>query len=103
MSSSRQKITAAIYDRRGRQLSLGKNSYKKTHPLQAKLAIAVGENDKVFLHAEIDAIVRLKDWSKAHRIVITRYDKNGKPVPAKPCKVCQRAIFMLKIQHIEHT
>lgn len=101
--STPQNITALIYDRKGRIISIGKNSYVKTHPLQAKFAQHVGLNDKIFLHAEVEALVKLKDWSKAHKIVITRYNKNGEPVLAKPCKVCQHAIKMANIQHVEHT
>ena len=44
MPKSRQNITAVIYDKRGRVLSIGKNQYLKTHPLQAKHAHAVGQH-----------------------------------------------------------
>ena len=40
--ASKQDMTAIIYDRRGRVLSVGKNSYFKTHTLQAKHAAKVG-------------------------------------------------------------
>lgn len=82
---------------------MGKNSYVKTHPLQAKFAQEVGLDDKVFLHAEVDALVRLKDWSRAHKIVVTRINRHGKPLLAKPCKVCQHAIKLAGIRHVEHT
>lgn len=98
-----QNITALIYDKRGRIISVGKNSYVKTHPLQAKFAKEVGLGFKVFLHAEIDALVRLKDWSKAHRIVVTRIGKSGEELCAKPCPVCQRALAQAGITVIEHT
>lgn len=101
--SSKQNITAILYDKKGRILSIGKNSYIKTHPLQAKSARAVGEEYKVFLHAEIDALVRAKNWNKAYKLVITRYGRDGHPALAKPCKVCQHAIKMAGIKHIEHT
>jgi hypothetical protein len=32
---TRHELTAVIYDRKGNVLSIGKNSYIKTHPLQA--------------------------------------------------------------------
>lgn len=101
--SQPQNITALIYDKRGRLLSVGKNSYIKTHTLQAKLAAEVGLPHKQFLHAEVAALVRLKNWSKAHKIVVTRLDKQGNPVNAKPCKICQRAIQQAGIEIIEHT
>lgn len=105
ISNSKQDvtITAFIYDKRGRLLSMGKNSYIKTHPLQAKHAKACGEHAKVFLHAEIHAIARCKDLEKAHKIVITRFYADGRPALAKPCAICQSAISKTPIKIIEHT
>jgi len=37
-ATNRQNITAIVYDRKGRVLAVGKNSYTKTHPVQAKFA-----------------------------------------------------------------
>lgn len=96
-------ITAIIYDKRGNILSIGKNSYVKTHPLQAHYASRCGEPHKVFLHAEVDAIVKCKQISKAHKIVVFRYLEDGTPGLARPCKVCQQAIRKTPIQYIEHT
>jgi len=73
-----QHISAFVYDKRGRLLSSGQNSYVKTHPLQARIAAEVGEPHKVFLHA-------------------------GKPLLAKPCKVCHQIIRMTNIKIVEHT
>jgi tRNA(Arg) A34 adenosine deaminase TadA len=96
-------ITAVIFDKRGRVLSVGKNSYVKTHPLQAEYARRAGEPEKVFLHAEISAIVRCVDLDKAHKIVIFRYTEAGSPADARPCKICQHAIKMAGINIVEHT
>jgi tRNA(Arg) A34 adenosine deaminase TadA len=101
--TAKHKITAVITDRRGRVLSIGQNSYIKTHPYQAKIAKQVGHEDKIFLHAEIHAITRCKDLTKAHKISIFRYDKRGNPVLAKPCNICKTAIDVAGIQHIFHT
>lgn len=100
----KHSVTAIILDKRGRPLSLGRNSYEKTHPLQAKAAQEAGEPYKVFLHAEVAAIVRLsdKDKERAHKMLVTRYNKEGKPLNAKPCRVCQRVIQSLNIL-VEHT
>lgn len=100
---ARQQITAIIYDRKGNVLSIGQNSYVKTHPLQAKHAEIVGEPYKMFLHAEIHAITKCKQLNKAHRIYISRYSKDGVPVNAKPCPVCMSAIRATNIKIIEHT
>ncbi len=97
-------LTAIIYDKRGNILSIGKNSYVRTHPLQAKFAKKAGLEKKVFIHAEIDAIVKCKDLSKAYRIVVMRFHKNGLPASAKPCPICENAISELTgIKVVEHT
>jgi tRNA(Arg) A34 adenosine deaminase TadA len=101
--TTKQTLSAVIYDKRGRVISVGQNSYVKTHPLQAKHAAEVGLPDKQYLHAEIHAIVRCKDLSKAHKIFVSRWDKKGNPMLAKPCPVCVSAIEAAGIQLIEHT
>jgi tRNA(Arg) A34 adenosine deaminase TadA len=96
-------ITAIIYDRRGRVLSIGQNSYIKTHPLQAHHAQMVGQPYKQYLHAEIHAITKCHDLRKAHKIFVSRYSNNGQPQLAKPCPVCMSAIKSSGITVIEHT
>lgn len=96
-------VTAMIYDRRGRILSVGQNSYVKTHTLQARHAKKVGHPEKQFLHAEIHAITKCKNLKKAHKIFIARYNKRGEPVIAKPCPVCMSAIRESGIREVEHT
>lgn len=103
MSKAKYNITAIIYDKRGRVLSIGKNSYAKTHPLQIHHCQKVGLPHKQFLHAEVHAIVKCKNLDKAHKIVVMRYDKEGTPQNAKPCPVCQSAIRAAGIENIEHT
>jgi len=95
-------VSAFVYDKRGRLLSTGQNSYVKTHPLQARVAAEVGEPHKVFLHAEVAALLKC-DWKKAYRILVTRYGRSGRPLLAKPCKVCHQIIGMTNIKIVEHT
>ena len=99
----KQNITAIIYDKRGRILSVGKNSYVKTHPLQAQLARKVGRIHCIFLHAEIQAIIKCEAIEKAYRIVVTQYDNDNKPCLAKPCIICMEAISSVGIKVVEHT
>lgn len=101
--STRQNITAIIYDRRDRVLSIGKNSYVKTHPLQARYAQKAGEPYKVHLHAEIAAIVKCKNLKKAHKISVFRYNKQDRPMLARPCPICMSAIRAAKIPKVEWT
>lgn len=101
--AKRQHLTAVIYDKRGRVLSVGQNNYVKTHPLQKKHAEIVGEPYKQYMHAEIAAIVKCPDLRKARRISIFRYDSEGRPALAKPCPVCLSAIKAAGINQVEHT
>lgn len=103
MAAKQQNLTAIIYDRKGKVLSIGKNSYVKTHPLQAKHASKVGKPENIVLHAEIDAIIRCRNLDKAYRIFVSRINKSGDTRLAKPCAICMSAIGQTKIQKIEWT
>lgn len=103
MSKARFEITAFIYDKRGRVLSIGKNSYVKTHPKMKKHGAKVGLPDKQFLHAEVHAIIKCKNLDKAHKIMVFRFDSKGNPKMAKPCPVCQSAIEESGITLVEWT
>jgi len=84
-------------------LAIGKNSYVKTHPVQAAHACRAGEPYKTFLHAEIDAIIKLRKIKSAKRISVFRFKEDGSPAIAKPCKICMCAIKAANIEIIEHT
>lgn len=107
MPKQQQEITATIYDRKGRVLSIGKNSYIKTHPMQFKYSKLAGEEYSAygyaFIHAEIDAINRCKNLDKAYKIRVTRVRRDGSYGMACPCKACAIAISHTPIKVIEHT
>lgn len=94
-------VTATILDKRGNILSKATNSYVKSHPIQAKYATLHGEPYKIYLHAEIAALVKAK--GKGYKIVIERYNKEGKPMLAAPCPICAAAIKAAGIERIEYT
>ena len=100
----KQKLRATIYDKRGRVLSVGENSYCKSHPKQAEFAKIAGREEAIYLHAEIAAIIKLKEKANdAYKIFIERYNSNGKPLLAKPCEICQIALEMAGIEIVEYT
>ena len=103
MSTKKYNLTAIIYDKKGSILSIGYNSYVKTHPLQALYAKNVGEPKKVFLHAEVDAIIKCKNPKKAHKIIVFRHNKDGSYGFAKPCNICVEALSKTNIKVIEYT
>lgn len=96
-------VTCFVYDRKGNLLSVGRNSYVKTHPIQAKAAKAVGQDQRIYLHAEIHALVQIKDWDDAYKINVVRYGSNGEPLNAAPCEICTYVIKQTGIKRIEHT
>jgi len=102
MGNKRQNVTAIISDKRGRILSIGKNSYIKTHPLQARYARRINKH-QIYLHAEIQAIIKCRDIERAYKIVVIRYDSQGQPCIAKPCPICSEALRDVGISIIEHT
>lgn len=101
--TKKQDITAIIKDKRGRVLSIGKNSYTKSHTLMHTHANKVGLPHKIFLHAEADAVIKCKDLSKAYKIEVYRFNNEGKPLLAKPCVVCESLLKSTPIKIIEHT
>lgn len=96
-------VTAFVYDKKGNVLGVGRNSYVKTHPLQAKAASAVGQPKRIFLHAEIDALTKVRDWSLAAKIVVVRRGAKGQELLAKPCPICEYVIKQTGIKQVEHT
>jgi tRNA(Arg) A34 adenosine deaminase TadA len=104
MARKQQTLKATIYDKRGKVLSVGENSYHKSHPKQAEFAKIAGREGAIYLHAEIAAIVKLKEKANdAYKIFIERYNNNGQPVLAKPCEICEIALDMAGIEIVEYT
>lgn len=99
---TKYSITAKCYDKRGRLLSTGHNSYTKTHPIQAYFAAKVGHPSRKYLHAEIAAIIKAGD-KKIHRIEISRFNKQHQQRNAKPCPICKEAIKAYGIKFISWT
>lgn len=101
MANKQQNLTALAYDKKGRLIAVGVNSYTKTHPLQAKYAKRSGRPGAIYLHAEIAALVKAR--GKVHKLVVTRFDRHGKAVNAKPCAACQLALQDYGVAVVEHT
>lgn len=99
--SKRHQITALAYDKKGKLLSVGRNSYVRTHPLQAHYGKRSGRPAAIYLHAELAALIKAR--GQVHRLVIMRYHNNGAPALAKPCPACQMAINDFNVKIVEHT
>jgi tRNA(Arg) A34 adenosine deaminase TadA len=103
VASTKQNMIATIYDKSGKILSVATNSYQKSHPRQAELANRVGMPDKIYLHAEISAIIKCKENGKPYRIKVERFNKHGETMLARPCEICQLAIKLAGIKFVEYS
>ena len=95
-------ITATIIDYQNNVICTKTNNYTKTHPLQAKFAVLANKPHNIYLHAEIAAIIAAKG-KHIKSIIISRFNKEGKPLPAAPCPICRLAIKHFNIKNIYHT
>jgi deoxycytidylate deaminase len=92
-------IRATTYDKRGRVISIAKNSYTKTHPIQARHASKTDQDYRIYLHAEILAIIRAKG-KPIHKIRIEKQNRTELKL-MKPCSICLLAIKEAGIKVIE--
>lgn len=97
------KLTALAYDKRGKLLAVGQNSYTRTHTLQASYGRRTGRPAAIYLHAELAALLKARSRGVVHRLVVMRFDKKGRPRPAAPCAACRMAINDFGVKHVEHT
>lgn len=93
-------LLAATLDKKGRIIAIGENSVK-THPLMRKYGSKVNLQHKIYLHAEVSAMV--KSYQQAHSILVIRLNRAGEFAMAKPCLICQMAIHTAKIKHIYYS
>ena len=102
-SSKSKKKVGALLIHKNKVITQGVNQDTKSHPLQARLAEAVGLGEKIYLHAEISALVKCK--SEVDTIVVARLGgHSGDEIRnAKPCKICELAIREAGIKNVYYT
>ena len=95
-------VTAIVVDKRYRILSVGWNSYVKTHPMQARLAKVCGNSRKIYLHAEIASLVRCR--VKPYAMIVCRIaNRDGNTALARPCDICTLALKKAEVKEIWYT
>jgi tRNA(Arg) A34 adenosine deaminase TadA len=100
------RIVAGIH-RKGKLLAVGFNQ-RKSHPLQAKWA---SRPERIFLHAEIDAVRNYlynstADSLESCSILVVRVKRSGNSWvygTAKPCSGCMRALEFYGLKNVEWT
>ena len=103
MTRKRYEIIASTFDKRGRVIASGKNDYSKSHPLMQHFSKIEGEHpDKVYKHAELVAVLKSRGQD-IHSILVQRFDSEGNPKLAMPCKTCKAMLKAFGIQKILYT
>lgn len=85
-STHKHKMGAVIVDRFGRILSTGFNK-QKSHPTMLD-AQKPHNKERIFLHAEVDAINKCFYSTKGATMIVVRKLKNGTMGMSKPCSGC---------------
>ena len=101
-SLSRKKVGALLLNK-GKVIAKGVNQDTKSHPLQAQLAELVGLEEKIYLHAEISALIKCK--SNVDTIVVARLGghEGDELRNAQPCPICALALEQAGIKHVYYT
>ena len=99
-SSKSKKKVGALLVYKNKVVTQAVNQDTKSHPLQARLADMVGLGEKIYLHAEIAALVKCR--SEVDTIVVARLGGHyGDELRnAKPCPICSLALEQAGIQNI---
>ena len=89
-SSTSKKQVGALLLSRSRVVMAATNLENKSHPVQARFANKAGLREKIYLHAEIAALIKCKE--QADSIVVARVNCFNDLRMAKPCPICQLAL-----------
>jgi tRNA(Arg) A34 adenosine deaminase TadA len=100
-SSPSKKKVGAILLNKNKVIVSATNLETKSHPLQAKFANRVGLDPKIYLHAEIAALVKCRD--ECDTIVVARVNPQNKLRNSKPCPICSLALKESGISKIYYT
>ena len=99
-SPYRHKIGAVITDKKGKVISTGVN-IRKTHPKQFLYAQKTGNEKKIYLHAEVSALVKCRKIP--YSIFVVRVNSKGELRLAKPCESCMLALEQVNIKNIYYS
>ncbi len=94
-------VLCASLDNHNNIISLGKNSYQKTHPLQKRLAKKCGNGNRSYLHAEIASLV--KNRQKPFSIIVIRMTIKGIVRMARPCNICTLALREAQVRYMYYS
>lgn len=100
-SSPSKKLVGAILLNKNRVVTTATNLERKSHPLQAKFAERVGLKEKIFLHAEIAALVKCRE--ECDTIIVARVNSQNKLRNSRPCPICSLALKQAGVSKVHYS
>ena len=99
-TSPSRKPVGAVLMRKNKVIATATNHDCKTHPIQAKWAERVGLSEKIYLHAEISAMIKARE--EADKIIVVRLGgHSGNDLrQARPCPICEA--YLRHTSNIKH-
>lgn len=91
----------AVVVKSGSVLSIGLNKWRNDAALADEM-FATGKSKDISVHAEIDALSRVRNPAGAV-LYIARVNKQGDPMMSKPCNSCSKAIEEAGITKVIYT
>jgi deoxycytidylate deaminase len=96
------RLCASTFSRDRKLITSEFNDYHKSHPIQKFYAEKANLPDKIYLHAEMLAVLNSRDHN-AHSLYVARALADGKPANAQPCKICMAMIRSTGIRRVYYT
>ncbi len=102
-SSPSKKKVGAVLMSKNKVITTATNHDCKSHPLQAKWAERVGLSEKIYLHAEMSAMIKARD--DADKIVVVRLGGfSGHELrQSRPCPICEAYLKHSGVNHIYYS
>lgn len=91
----------AVVVKSGSVLSIGLNKWRNDAALADEM-FAAGKSTNISVHAEIDALSRVRNPAGAV-LYIARVNRQGEPMMSKPCNECSKAIEESGITKVVYT
>jgi len=103
LQSPSKKKVGAILLKKNRVIATAVNQETKSHPVQAHWAQRVGRPQKIFLHAELSALIKARE--QADKIIVVRVGGNNYSElrMSKPCPVCSAYLRECGVKHIHYS
>jgi tRNA(Arg) A34 adenosine deaminase TadA len=104
---SSRHAAAIIMPRGNRVISIGWNKLK-SHPMQARFSMDAGRPQRIFLHAETDAIIKTinkhgPEVLSECDLYVIRVGNDGTLAGSRPCTSCCNLVKHFGINHVFHS